>query len=317
MLTTRSASPEAGYSPTQSLRPANVGVPHSGASPDPAAPPGPRAGIRPKLRVRYTLPVSEGEAITTVASSIIACCFWGYFLVRAVRVKAAVARPGSGRMVLFCIFAVGAVNLPVLRFLASADVRNAPEYIFMYLIMAYAAVALNMLMLRLLGWQMADVTERGNRAAAYLACGIALASACAFAGANIGDGPGFWVVLFCSGLSMLGLWLAIALHLALGRSGARILVERDAPFAFRFGCLMTGVGLVTGRSVAGDWTGYADAFVDFVVITTPFLVVVVLDGTLARGRPSPGVPASPVTEVVVGLVSLASAGFYLVVWGAP
>ena len=53
-----------------------------------------------------------------------------------------------------------------------------------------------------------DVVERSNRAAIPAIAGGLLAITLCFAGGNIGDGPGWWVVMFCGVLSTGTLLLA-------------------------------------------------------------------------------------------------------------
>src|SRR4051812_13339427 len=77
-------------------------------------------------------------------------------------------------------------------------------------------------------------------------------SAC-HAGANIGNGPGWWVVIFSAALatgSLLVLWIALA---DLTPVADAVAIDRDPAAGIRLGGWLAASGLVLGRAVAGDW----------------------------------------------------------------
>jgi hypothetical protein len=92
------------------------------------------------------------------------------------------------------------------------------------------------------------------------------------AGANIGDGPGFEVVLFCSVLAtfyLLVLWFLIAWASGLADS---ITIECDLGAGIRAGGWFAGTGVVIGACVAGDWISAAATLRDFVRYAWPLAI---------------------------------------------
>jgi hypothetical protein len=124
-------------------------------------------------------------------------------------------RPGGGfgcLATIFAWFSIGAVLFYVLLNFAASDVKPDAKYVVLYLVMGYAFAAVNTIALRLYGWKVPDMFERRNRAAHTLFYTATLASVCAYAGANIGDGPGFYVVIYCAALAHLGLYTLVVVH---------------------------------------------------------------------------------------------------------
>lgn len=214
-------------------------------------------------------------------------------------------------------FFVNAINIAVLLTLASADVRRDPYYIGFYVAMGLVAPLPLLFALRLLGVDRADIAERGNRAAAVLQFSVLVAGALAYAGANIGDGPGYHVVVAATALAYAGLLLVAVLHVAFGRTMYRILVDRERGTAFRFGCLLVACGLTFGRSVAGDWGGLAPMVSDFVPLAWPALALLVVDVVLARITHAHEPDGSIVADHMIGALHLAAAVTYVASLGAP
>lgn len=261
--------------------------------------------------------MSDGEGVMLFACVCFAAVVWLRFGYRLIAVNSRITRRSGLGVWITCTAAVALSNLPVLLLLSSSDVRTAPEYVAFYLIMAYAAAAGYLCLLWLMGWQSADVTQRGNHAAAVYAEGVVLAGSLAFAGANIGDGPSFAVVIFCAALSGSMVASAMLMHWTCGRSGRQILIERDRPFAFRVACLLAAVGLIAGRSVSGDWHSVTGTLDDFVASVWPAPLLVLADILLARYRPLPRPGANPAGQILLGMVYLALAAAYLVYLGVP
>lgn len=261
--------------------------------------------------------MSDAEIFVSVFSAFLAAVIWGRFGFRIVAVRRAIATRGGGWAFLLSIAAVFGINLAILETLASADVRNAPEYLAMYSLMGLAISALNLVGLRVLGLQEADLSQRGNRAAGILVVCMSIASALAFAGANIGDGPGFEVVVFCAVLSGGILWAGLSLHVLISRTMYRVLVGRDSGLAVRFGAMLIAIGLVAGRSVAGTWTGYDAAFTDCAQHGLPALLLVGVDLAVdwAVSERAPGGPT--LVDAMFSFAYLAGAIVYVVFLGMP
>jgi hypothetical protein len=122
-----------------------------------------------------------------------------------------------------------------------------------------------------------DLLERGNNGTGWIIGGFVLGHAFAFAGGNIGDGPGWWVVLFAVGLAsgtlaliwwLIGSFTSVADH---------ITIDRDPAPAIRMGGFFAAAGLMLGRAVAGDWESASATVEEFVSQLGP----VVLLGAIA------------------------------------
>jgi hypothetical protein len=152
----------------------------------------------------------------------------------------------------------------LLRMGASFDVRNAPVYLVFYLVGGAAWLVPGRGLLGLLGisWQY-DALDRRNPAAAWaLAGGLAGLMAC-YGGANLGDGPGWWCVVFAGGLATVAWFLAWSVVQVAGDVAEAITVERDADAGIRLGAFLLAAGLLCGRGAAGDWTSAAQTVVEF------------------------------------------------------
>lgn len=222
------------------------------------------------------------ELLVFAACLLASAVVWMVYSFRAKHLKPVLQRGPRFPHLLVAFLALNAITLTVLLTLASADVRTDPFYIAFYLTMGVAASLFTLLALKLVGVDRADVHERGNSAAPTLEFCALIAGGLAFAGANIGDGPGYWVVVICTVFSMGTLFALALAHIAMSRTIYRILVDRERGTAFRFGCLLIGCGLVLGRSVAGDWAGFIPTLVDFCLRAWPAALMVLFDVIVAR-----------------------------------
>jgi uncharacterized membrane protein YjfL (UPF0719 family) len=176
----------------------------------------------------------------------------------------------------------------LVRFAAS-DVRDDPAYLGLYLLMGAAWLAIGALVLPYVGLSARDdVLERGNRAAAIPISGALLGIALCFAGGNIGEGPGWFVVIFCALLStgmLLLAWIALGRLTGLADT---ITIDRDPAAGVRAAGFFTGAGLILGRAVAGTWESGASTLSDFVRNGWPVAVLLALAVALERWlRPGP------------------------------
>jgi hypothetical protein len=260
--------------------------------------------------------VSEGELFITVLSLAFVIFHVVLFTIGATTAEK-VRVPGTIRTLLLSLVPAPLVLMPVLSTLAAKDVRDDPTYVGMYLLMGMAWTTLSLLLLRLWGFQLADVTQRRNAAVRVFIIAFALAAALAFAGANIGDGPGFHVVIFSALLGSLTLFGTFMLQSLAVNARYRMLVDRDVGLAARLGLLLVSVGLVAGRAAAGSWVSAAGTIQDFTAVIWPVIPVVGLDAavtaiTRANHRRSPWL-----IDVVFGLLYLGLACIYCALWGLP
>ena len=209
----------------------------------------------------------------------------------------------------------GFLLLEILRRFASFDVRDSSFWTFYYMAVGAGWVAGGTKVLLFFGLSARDdVTERGNSAAAVALAGFLIGLTLCYAGANIGDGPGWWVVVFSALLSsgtLLALWRWIA------RSGAAdtITIDRDPSAGWRAAGFFVGAGALLGRSVAGDWVSAVATVQDFVLRGWPVLVLAFAAVWLERRlRPTPEAVTRPlVSHGILPSLLFAAAGVLAVI----
>lgn len=259
----------------------------------------------------------EPEILATIVSAIIAMVGWAQLLLRGAALNNHVRRGNSAGAGCMGLIAVFAINLTVLRTLAAGDVRGDALYIAMYLLMSLAAAVLVLVALRMFGLRSADISERGNGAAKTLLLCSLIAGGFAFAGANIGDGPGFHVVLFSAALPYGAIFVLALLHTAAARTMYRILVDRDRGTAFRFGCLLIGCSIVLGRAVAGSWVDAGATMADFLRIGWPAAALVIGDVVVARATLAPEPNGNLFIDRCIGALHIAIAVVYVLALEVP
>jgi hypothetical protein len=150
---------------------------------------------------------------------------------------------------------------------ASYDVVESGFYMMFYILFGFAWIYGGQLLVFAvfdLSWQ-DDVLTMNNKAALFPTIGSYFALLFIYAGANIGDGPGWWCVLIAGGMGIV-LWLALGYILSM-LTGAfeRITVARDIETGIRVGGYLAGSGIILARASAGDWTSLTDTFIEFLV----------------------------------------------------
>ena len=240
--------------------------------------------------------VSEDEIFVLVMCLGLVAGFWILWF----RDALAVARRSSGfrERWLLAVTPIAAAGLLfwILRRYAASDVRDSGFYLFFYMAMgaAWVGVAARLLPFFGLGAR-DDVIERGNRAAAAAIAGALLGITLSFAGGNIGDGPGWWVVVFCGFLSTGTLLLFWSFLDRLTGLADAITIDSDRAAGVRAAGFFLGAGLILGRAVAGDWEGAAPTMLDFVLHGWPVAVLLAAATLLERRlRPSPETLDRPV-----------------------
>lgn len=169
-----------------------------------------------------------------------------------------------------------------LRQVADHEVRESAGYLVFYTTIGLVFLGFAVRLGSLLGLSKDNVLERGNPAALWAMLGLLAGQTAAYAGANAGDGPGWWVVLFCAGLGMAALLASWAVYEALGRGAERIAVDRSVAAGISLGGLLVASGLIAGRAAAGDWEGAWPAVVDFVRGAWPVVPLAAIAVALER-----------------------------------
>jgi|GEM_PF-233440 len=150
-----------------------------------------------------------------------------------------------------------------LESMAAYDVTGLWELFYLIIGFAWLYVTLQLMFAFFdLSW-IDDALGRSNPAAAIAVIGSGLGITLTYAGANLGDGPGWWCVFFAGGLGWV-VWMGLAaLADRTARVFHRITVERDIACAVRTGCYLLASGLILGRACAGDWTSFSQTVVEF------------------------------------------------------
>jgi hypothetical protein len=198
--------------------------------------------------------MSLDEIWLALGSTAVAVWFWGSWFWATLPPWPPRWRP-TNRGPLWIAPALSVVLLwTVLTTVASRDVVNDGRYIYMYLALGLAWVGLAAKSFPASGLMLRDdAIERRNPAVAPALGGAVLGVTAAYAGGNIGDGPGWWVVVVSAFLATGALLLAWqALDAATG-IGDRISIERDTAAGWRLGGFLLAGGAILGRAVAGDW----------------------------------------------------------------
>lgn len=172
------------------------------------------------------------------------------------------------------IFAILLVLL-TLRWGASHDVRDSVTYLLLYTTLGVCWMALAVKAMGNVGVSRRDdMVERRNPAAAVVLIAAMFAHAIIYAGANVGDGPSWSVVVICallgSGAWFL-LWLAVE---AVAQVADQITVERDMASAIRVSGYMIGSAIVLARTMAGDWVSFGATLSDMWVAWPAVLMAI-------------------------------------------
>lgn len=172
----------------------------------------------------------------------------------------------TGRLVLGLLPVLAFIILfRVLRSLASYDVVDNVLFIVFYLLLGFLCLAVGNTIIRTvldLSWD-DDALRRGNRAALVTVAGAYLGMTLIYTGANIGDGPGWWTVVFAGGLGFVA-WIALAAQFnRYAHISEHITVDRDMGSGIRFGGYLLASGIILGRASGGDWTSWWMTIVEF------------------------------------------------------
>lgn len=204
----------------------------------------------------------------------------------------------------------------VLRTQASHDVQSDGLYIFFYLTMGMAWLGGVMHLAGVGGLSFRDDwLERRNPSAAAAGTGLLLGGIAAFAGGNIGDGPGWWVVIFCATLSTGALFAAWSAYTRLSDAMERVTIGRDLAAGLRLGGFLLLAGVIAGRAVAGDWHSTGETLADFGKLAWPLLPYT-LGAGLVEGAWGKSTPRPLSVSLACVTVHLGVAGLYLY-WAGP
>lgn len=211
-----------------------------------------------------------------------------------------------------------AAILFVLENWASFDVVDDPFYIVGYLALGVVWISLSAKVLH--GFAdirfRQDVRDRNNFAAAIAIGGLLLGSAIAYGGGNIGDGPGFHVVIFSALVSTATVYSSVWVLALVSDAEERVSVDHDVGAAVRFAALAIAAGLVAGRAAAGNWVDTESTLVDFTQVAWPIAFLVAASVVVERRSPPVYVAGSTAGSALFGAALIAVAVGYVYSVGA-
>jgi hypothetical protein len=196
---------------------------------------------------------------------------------------------------------------------SAPSVRDDSGEITFYLVFSMIWIALVQASFSFLGVSVRDdVAERGNNSAAFVEAGLTIGATCCIGGANVGDGPGFEVVLFCGVLATLCLILLWVLVAQISGIADVITIDRDLGTGIRAGGLLAGTGIVLGVCVAGDWVSLAATLKDFARFSWPVAIAAYLFAVMERaaGRRAHAVAPSRMVSILAALAMVVAGAAY-------
>ena len=259
--------------------------------------------------------MSGDEVVVLIGAGIVSLVCWAAWYIAPLSVVRPARRVTVDLLLYLTPPLAMALLYVVLRTASAYDARDDPRYLAFYLVLGAAWIGLWVRWIACTGISARDdAVERGNRSAATVVSGAILAIASCYAGGNIGDGPGWWVVVFSAALATAALFAFwIMLETISGVSDV-VTIDRDPAAGVRLAGLLIAVGLVLGRSVAGDWISAKATVADFAATAWPAAILVAVAAIIERWfRPTPdNVRPNAVIYGVVPAVLYVSAAIYQV-----
>ncbi|MGH7719130.1 MAG: hypothetical protein ACREON_09840 [Gemmatimonadaceae bacterium] len=263
--------------------------------------------------------MSPDEVVILFVCIFLSLGFWGAWVRQPIKFPSAGMPRRPTRVLRLAPLVAALVLFAILKTLSSFDVQDSPVYLAFYMFMGAAWVGLATQLTAMAGVSRRDdVIERRNGAAAIALAGAIVGITLAFAGGNIGDGPGWWVVVFSAAIStgtLYLLWLALD---NLTRINDAVTVERDPAAGVRLAGFLVAAGILLGRGVAGDWVSAAATLRDFVVTAWPVFVLLAAAVMVERAlRPTPERPSQPLVShgALPALIYVAAVLAYIAVIG--
>lgn len=208
-----------------------------------------------------------------------------------------------------------------LRNLASFDVVNDTLFIIFYIFFGFTWIYLFNKLIFLfydISW-IDDIITNGNYAALSAYVGALLGITLIYAGANIGDRPGFWCVMVAGGIGAI-LWFILAL-LINKFTGIieRVVISRDLGSGIRFGGFLLSTGIILARGSGGDWFNFWQTIIDFsdIWIIIPFAVLYLLIELYYKNKYEKENIPTNVTTSCLWLIFFIILSIYLILYVVP
>jgi hypothetical protein len=242
--------------------------------------------------------MSGDETLVLLVSVVVGLGGWALWLFRAASFGGLRRGRSPVRVVATTLVVLLVLIVVILRLCAADDVRTSPAYMFMYSALGLAWLRLASLALPLAGLHPRDdLIERRNAAALPVWIGAMTGAALCYAGGNIGNGPGWWVVVFSGGLATAAL-AAVWIALDEGAGAAdSVVIDRDMAAGVRLAGLLTAAGIICGEAVTGDWISAGATIADFGARAWPLVPLVLVAIAIERALgPRPERPRAPLVQ---------------------
>lgn len=196
-----------------------------------------------------------------------------------------------------------------LRTIASWDVVDEFWYIVMYLILGIAWLAFS-LQGMLLVWSFSyedDALMGSNHAAIVAMTGAIIGSSLIYTGANIGDGPGWWSVIFAGLLGMVSWLLLGGLIDKLTGQIESVIMAHDLNSGIRFAAYLVASALILARASSGDWTSFDVTLVEFLAgwpVVLLVIGVIILERTSVKTVAESDESKQRSTSILIGMAYL-------------
>jgi hypothetical protein len=262
--------------------------------------------------------MSEDESMVVVCSLVasLTCWVWWYGATLTSKPSPVAGRSPAKALLLATPVIALTVLIVILQLWSASDVRDDGRYLMMYSLMGFAWTGVASFVPTWMGISFRhDVLIRGNHSASWVLCGWILGVMLAFSGANIGNGPGWWVVFFSAMLGTGTLTLIYFLFEKFVHANDAITIDRDIATGLRMLALFVSCGAVFGVSAAGDWVSADETVKDFLQRAWPaipiFLIAQIFQVFLG---PSPANPKPPLmTSGVLPALLILAIGFAWVI----
>lgn len=257
--------------------------------------------------------MSGDEVLVFVVSLLGALLTWGDYFYNVGQLHSFYKAQKEKATLVFTPILCGAGLFILIKGFAAADVVNDTFYLFFYLLLGALWVRVWMPWLRLMGifWR-DDALERKNHSALFVVIAFIFGATACYGGANIGDGPGWWCVVFAGGIATL-VWLLLwQILIVICGLCEKITVERDLNAGIRTAGYGLGSSIICGRGAAGDWTSAIQTVKEFSCawpVIALFILAVLIEKLSTPSKSNQEYqhqPPSPYSAIML-------AGFYIVI----
>lgn len=203
--------------------------------------------------------------------------------------------------------------LIVLMTLADVYVINSP-FIMFYAIwgLTWLVIIIKLISIFFDISYLDDILGLNNHAALLAFVGITLGTTLIYAGANIGDGPGWWCVFIAGGLGILVFFGLTMLLNLITKFSERITIDRRIGCGIRFCFYFIAFGIILGKACSGDWTSFTMTIIEFLdcypILILFFFIIIIELFDQYRQKEESYLDKNYVTSaLIIGIITIAFA----------